>query len=82
MTPQWYEDNAMYSDRTAFVWAVNTVHVLVQSTFEALSSARVSDLVLSYVFTHNVEENLSEQHTQPARVMTASTREDDRNGMA
>ena len=59
MTDQGYDDNAVYSERTAFVWAVHTVHVLVQSTFEALASARVPDLVLSYVFTHNVEENLS-----------------------
>ena len=59
MTDQGYDDNAVYSERTAFVWAVNTVHVLVQSTFEALASERVHDLVLSYVFTHNVEENLS-----------------------
>jgi hypothetical protein len=59
MTHQWYEDNTVYSDRTALVWAVNTVHILVQSTFEVLSSERMPDLVLSYVFTHNVEENIS-----------------------
>jgi hypothetical protein len=59
MTDQGYDDNTVYSDRTAFVLTVNTVHILVQSTFEALSSARVPDLVLSYVFTHNVEENIS-----------------------
>ena len=59
MTDQGYDDNAVYSERTALVWAVNTVHVLVQSTFEALASERVPDLVLSYVFTHNVEENIS-----------------------
>ena len=59
MTDQGYDDNTVYADRTAFVWAVNTVHVLVQSTFEALSSERVPDLVLSYVFTHKVEEHIS-----------------------
>ena len=59
MTDQWYDDNTIYSDRTAFGWAVNTVHIIVQSTFETLASERVSDLVLSYVFTHNVEANIS-----------------------
>jgi hypothetical protein len=59
MTDQGYDDNTVYSDKRAFIWAVNTVHVIVQSTFEALSSERVLDLVLSYVFTHNVEENIS-----------------------
>jgi hypothetical protein len=59
MTDQGYDDNTVYSDRTACVWAVHTVHVLVQSTFEALSSERVPDLVLSYVFTHHVEEHIS-----------------------
>ena len=59
MTDQGYDDNTVYSDKLAFIWAVNTVHVIVQSTFEALSSKRAPDLVLSYVFTHNVEENLS-----------------------
>ena len=82
MTDQGYDDNPVYSDKSALVWAVNNVYVLVQSPFEALASERMPDRVLSYVFTHHVEENLSEQHTQPARVMTASTREDDRNGMA
>ena len=59
MTPQWYEDNAVYSDRTAFVWAVGTVHIILVSTFEALSSQKVPDLILSYVFMHNAEEHLS-----------------------
>jgi hypothetical protein len=59
MTDQGYDDNTVYSDTRAFVWAVNNVYVLVQSTFEALASARVPDLVLSYVFTHNGEEHLS-----------------------
>ena len=59
MTDQGYDDNTVYSDKRAFIWAVNTVHVIVQSTFEALASERVLDLVLSYVFTHNVEENIS-----------------------
>jgi hypothetical protein len=59
MTEQWYDDNTVYSDRTACVWAGNTVHIMVLSTFEALSSERVPDLVLSYVFTHNGEGNIS-----------------------
>jgi hypothetical protein len=45
--------------KRACVWAVHTVHVLVQRTCEVLASARVPDLVLSYVFTHHVEENIS-----------------------
>ena len=59
MNDQGYDDNTVYSDRTALVWAVNNVYVIVQSTFEALASERVPDLVLSYVFTHNGEENIS-----------------------
>ena len=45
--------------KRAWVWAVHTVHVLVQRTCEVLASARVPDLVLSYVFTHNREEHIS-----------------------
>ena len=59
MTDQGYDDNTVYSDKSALVWAVNNVYVLVQSPFEALASACVPDLVLSYVFTHNVEEHIS-----------------------
>ncbi len=59
MTDQGDDDNIVYSDRTALAWAVNTVHVIVQSTFEALSSERVPDLVLSYVFPHKGEGNSS-----------------------
>jgi hypothetical protein len=59
MTDQGYDDNTVYSDKSALVWAVNNVYVLVQSPCEALASARMPDLVLSYVFTHNVEENIS-----------------------
>ena len=81
MTDQGYDDNTVYSDTRAFVWAVNNVYVLVQSTFEALASARVPDLVLSYVFTHNVEENLSEQHIRHSRVMAVPIREDEGNCM-
>jgi len=57
MTDQGYDDHTVYSDRTALVWAVNNVHVIVQSTFEVLSSERVPDRVLSYVFPHK-EQNL------------------------
>ena len=59
MTDQGYDDNTVYSDRTALVWAVNTVHVIVQSTCEVLSSERVPDLVLSYVFPHKGAGNSS-----------------------
>jgi len=55
MTDQGYDDNTVYSDKRALVWAVNTVHVIVQSTFEALASKRVPDRVLSYVFPHKGE---------------------------
>jgi hypothetical protein len=59
MTPQGYEDNAAYSDRTACVWSVGKVHIMLVSTVEALSSQRVPDLVLSYVFMQNAEEPIS-----------------------
>ena len=59
MTDQGYDDNTVYSDKRALVWAVNTVHVIVQSTFEALASERVPDRVLSYVFPHKGEGNSS-----------------------
>jgi len=59
MTPQLDDDDAMSSERIACVWSVRNVHILVWSTEEALSSARVPDLVLSYVFTHNVEGHIS-----------------------
>jgi hypothetical protein len=49
----------VYSDRTACAWTVGKVHIIVLNNLEALSSERVSDLVLSYVFTHNGEENIS-----------------------
>jgi hypothetical protein len=59
MTDQGDNDHTVYSDRTALVWAVNNVYVIVQSTFEALASERVPDLVLSYVFPHKGEGNSS-----------------------
>ena len=59
MTDQGYDDNTVYSDKSALVWAVNNVYVLVQSPFEALASACVPDLVLSYVFPHKGEGNSS-----------------------
>lgn len=55
MTDQWYDDNTVYSDKSALVWAVNNVYVLVQSPFEALASERMLDRVLSYVFPHKGE---------------------------
>jgi hypothetical protein len=59
MTPQLDDDDAVSSERTACVWSVRKVHIIVWSTEEALSSERVPDLVLSYVFTYNVEGHLS-----------------------
>jgi hypothetical protein len=59
MTDQGYDDNTVYSDKSALVWAVNNVYVLVQSPFEALASERMPDLVLSYVFMRNAEAHLS-----------------------
>ena len=59
MTPQWYEDNAVYAERTACVWTVGQVHIMLLRTVEALSSQRVPDLVLGYVFMHNAEEHIS-----------------------
>jgi hypothetical protein len=63
MTPQWDDDNAVYSDRTAFVWAVGPVKILLLSTAEALASERVPDLVLSYVFTHKMPREMSPSST-------------------
>jgi len=59
MTPQWYEDNAVYAERTAFVWTVRNVHMMLLRTVEALSFNRVPDLVLSYVFMQDAEAHLS-----------------------
>ena len=59
MTPQLDDEDAVSSERIACVWSVRNVHIIVLSTEEALSSARVPDLVLSYVFTHNIEGQLS-----------------------
>ena len=53
MTPQLDDEDAVSSERIARVWSVRNVHMIVLSTEEALSSARVPDLVLSYVFTYN-----------------------------
>ena len=59
MTPQLEDEDAVSSERIACVWSVRKVHIIVRSTEEALSSERVPDLVLSYVFTYNVEGHLS-----------------------
>jgi hypothetical protein len=59
MTPQLDAEDAVSSERIAWVWSVRNVHIIVLSTEEALSSALVPDLVLSYVFTYNVEGHLS-----------------------
>ena len=60
MTPQLYEDDDVVSSETiACVWNGRNVHIIILSTEEALSSARVPDLVLSYVFTHHIEDSIS-----------------------
>ncbi len=56
MTPQWYEDNTVSSERTACVWTVGQVQIMLLPTVEALSSQRAPDLVLSYVFMQNGEQ--------------------------
>jgi hypothetical protein len=58
MTLQW-DDDAVSSEQIVYVWSVRKVHIIVWSTDEALSSEPVPDLVLSYVFTYNVEGHLS-----------------------
>ena len=59
MTPQWYDDDAVDAERTACVWTVHNVQIMLVSTVEALASQRVPDLVLSYVFMRNAEERIS-----------------------
>jgi hypothetical protein len=59
MTPQLDDEDAVSSERIACVWSVRKVHIIVLSTEEVLSSERVPDVVLSYVFTYNVEGHLS-----------------------
>ena len=59
MTPQLDDDDAVSSEHVACVWSVRNVRIIVWSTEAVLSSARVPDLVLSYVFTYNVEGHLS-----------------------
>jgi len=59
MTPQLDDEDAVSSERIACVWSVRNVHIIVWNTEEALSSERVPDLVLSYVFTYHVEGHLS-----------------------
>ena len=59
MTPQLNGDDAVSAERIACVWSARNVYIIVWNTEEARSSARVPDLVLSYVFTYNVEGHLS-----------------------
>ena len=59
MTPQLDDEDAVSSERIVCVWSDRKVHIIVLSTEEVLSSARVPDLVLSYVFTYNVEGHRS-----------------------
>jgi len=59
MTLQLDGDAAVSSEQIVCVWSVRKVHFIVLSTDEALCSEQVPDLVLSYVFTYNVEGHLS-----------------------
>jgi hypothetical protein len=59
MTLQFDDDDAVSSERIVCVWSVRKVYIIVLSTEEALSSERVPDMVLSYVFTHHVEGHIS-----------------------
>ena len=63
MTYQWYYYSKVYSDRTAFVWDVGTVHILPLRMGEALASERVPDLILSYGFTHKMQRKIPPSST-------------------
>ena len=63
MTYQWYYYNKVYSDRTAFVWDVGTVHILPLKMVDALASERVPDLILSYGFTHKMQRKIPPSST-------------------
>jgi len=63
MTHQWYYYHKAYSDRTAFVWDVGTVHILPLRMVEALASERVPDLILSYGFTHKMQRKIPPSST-------------------
>ncbi len=66
MTYQWYYDNKVYSDRAALIWAVCQVQTMVPRMVDDLSE-RMSDIVLSYVFTHKAEAHVSSAaHTAKA----------------
>ena len=58
MTYQGYYDNQVYSDRAALMWAVGQVQMMLPCMVDDLSE-RVPDRVLSYVFTHKAEEQIS-----------------------
>jgi hypothetical protein len=63
MNHQWYDDNKVYSDRTAFVWIVGKLQIIPLRTVEALASERVPDLILSYVFTHKMQRKIPPSST-------------------
>jgi hypothetical protein len=66
MTDQWYYDDKAYSDRAAFMWAVGQVQMMLPCMGDDFSE-RVPDKVLSYVFTHKIEEHVSSAaHTAKA----------------
>jgi hypothetical protein len=66
MTHQWYYDNNVYSDRAALMWAVGHVQTMLPRMVDDRSE-RVPDIVLSYVFTHKAEANVSSAaHTAKA----------------
>ena len=74
MSHQGYDDNPVYADSLALVWTVWKVHIILLHTVAALSSDRVPDLVLSYVFTHHAEATLSSLHIKPACIIAAPMR--------
>jgi len=74
MTPQWYEDNAVYAERTACVWTTRQVQIMLVSMWKPLASQRVPDLVLSYVFMRNAEAHLSSRTQQHTRAIAAPRR--------
>jgi hypothetical protein len=59
MTHQLDEAPDVDAESPAWGWTVGKVHIIMLPTVAALSSERVPDLVLSYVFTHNAKATLS-----------------------
>ncbi len=69
MTHQRDDAPKVDAESPACGWTVGKVHIIMLHTVAALASARVPNLVLSYVFTHNAKATLSSLHTQPACII-------------